>query len=306
MPWPRFLRFRYSLRALLVLLTLFALWGGYHTNRAMNERRCVVVLLRHGAEVEYSSSMAFSQSFWNERLVSSVHITSNLEEEVIEALATLADPKTISIDSPQLSDPKQHSSFHRVISPNTWAPEGAIERILAKHELTSISLSGFSLTDSAFTAISQHRSLKSLTFWTVNVSEDALARLLVLPCLVKLDLRGCPVEGVNLASVPGSPTLRKVDTTVSPVCPEFAAFLRRCPNLKSLFVSFFHKSSGDDFLAELGPHPSLSQLWIVGPGISDKSVPLLEQLPALRSLTADGLTTEGRLRLTKSRPNLEL
>jgi hypothetical protein len=52
----RLLRFRYSLRALLVFITLLALWGGYHANRGWKEGRAVAVLLEHGADVTYWST----------------------------------------------------------------------------------------------------------------------------------------------------------------------------------------------------------------------------------------------------------
>src|SRR5687768_16063132 len=103
MPWPRSIRFRYSLRALLVFLTLFALWGGYHTNRGMKERRALEVLRRHdGTSISVDSirpregMVAFMADayksvvrlVWREPFVTSVSICS-LDPSVTQAIQAM-------------------------------------------------------------------------------------------------------------------------------------------------------------------------------------------------------------------------
>src|SRR3954454_11292929 len=101
MSWPRSLRFRYSLRALAIFLTLFCLWGGYHANRGWRERHAERVLFRHGASIEYWTGE--SRSFvigtplrlywklvgwlWGDRLIRSIAVTGPLDSDMIAALA---------------------------------------------------------------------------------------------------------------------------------------------------------------------------------------------------------------------------
>src|SRR5688572_6247207 len=96
----RLLCLRYSLRALLVFMTLFALWGGYHTNRGYRERKAQETLLRYQASFMYGPTRRGTgiwskplyvyervvQLVWQERFITYISIYSTLEPEVVDAL----------------------------------------------------------------------------------------------------------------------------------------------------------------------------------------------------------------------------
>src|SRR5262245_34071865 len=99
----RKIRVRYTLRSLLVFITLFALWGGYHANRGWKERRAVEVLRKHGAQLGWGASLqgggmvslatgAYSLmvgAIWGDHCVGEVQVLAPLDGEIADALAEL-------------------------------------------------------------------------------------------------------------------------------------------------------------------------------------------------------------------------
>ena len=105
---------RDTLRALFVFITLFMLWGGYHTNRALKERNAVAVLRRHEASLGFvemrsktgfvadvaRSYRRFVQLIWRQPSVTSVALVSTLDEdEVVDAISSLPRMSELAITS---------------------------------------------------------------------------------------------------------------------------------------------------------------------------------------------------------------
>jgi hypothetical protein len=295
----RLLRFRYSLRALLVFITLFALWGGYHANRSFKDRRAELILLRHRARLEFWEI----QPYWPERLISAVEVDSSLEPEVIDALAGLVCPRSIAIGAP--SPPEVAYGYSR--PQQVAAPTGAIDRILKRHKLHSFAVTDFILSGAAFAAIAKHRSLEELAFTRTNLSDGELSALVVLPRLRHLSFQSCPASGSLLADVPGSKTLESIECQGSPVGIEFARFVARSPTIRALSVGFEQNPQADDFVSALGAHPSLAELRLGSGELTDASIPALERMQMLRELQSfEHLTVQGRACLSTKRPRLEI
>jgi hypothetical protein len=64
----------------------------------------------------------------------------------------------------------------------------------------------------------------------------------------------------------------------------------------------------DDFVAALGPHPSLRGLSLADTNVTDRSIPAIIAMPALLAidLPRDGVSKAGRDRLRKARPALKM
>jgi hypothetical protein len=75
------LRLRYSLRALLVFLTLFMLWGGYHTNRGWRERQAETLLTSAGARLERGANLPVSPY----RFIVDARVSAKLEPDAVHA-----------------------------------------------------------------------------------------------------------------------------------------------------------------------------------------------------------------------------
>jgi hypothetical protein len=238
MAWLKSIRLRYTLRALFVFVTLFALWGGYHTNRGWKERRAEAVLLRHSASLQYwplesgdgfcgvltSAYRKLVAWLWREQYIRTVELVSPLEPEIVDALAALTRPAEIAVHAN--SDP----------APMVEAPKGAIERILKGHKLVSLHLNDFALSDEAFAAIGRHHTLEELNLRRTNLTEDAFAQLIALLHLRCIDCQRCEVTGAKLGGVPGSTTLETIRCSWMSADIELARFVARSPRVSELLV----------------------------------------------------------------------
>src|SRR5688500_5561531 len=98
--WPRL---QFTLRAFLVFIALFMLWGGFHTNRSWKERAAAAALREEGMACSggpelsgtgLMSNLKFSYDnvihfLWREPYITDVTGCSTLEPAVAEAIASL-------------------------------------------------------------------------------------------------------------------------------------------------------------------------------------------------------------------------
>jgi len=86
---------------------------------------------------------------------------------------------------------------------------------------------------------------------------------------------------------------------------ELARFVRRSPNMRILTAWWREGPKADDFLDAIGPHPSIVELCLGVFDVTDRSIPVLEQMPRLSLITFAGrLSPEGQTRLKRTRPEL--
>jgi len=171
---PRSLRVRFTLRALFVFITLFMLWGGYHTNRGWKERAAENVLTKRGASCQYAKQTIEGdliqrvaavygrvvQILWRERAVTYVSLDASLDAEVVEALASLPNLKSLWI-SPEKPNAEQGQLMKdgKALKPKEAVPNGALERILGACPLRQLAISGWVLSDSDCQRISAKANL---------------------------------------------------------------------------------------------------------------------------------------------------
>lgn len=297
MPWPRAIRFRFSLRALLVFLTLFAIWSGYHTNRALKARRAVSVLHRYGASTDYlpdsyESSVLYAPWhfyqtlagwIWHEPRISHVAIDSQLEADVLEALISLNGIQSLALTAARTPDETNTNDGRReTIKDRVSAPPLAIKTILSRHQLRALEIEAFSLSNDDFEAIAMHTTLTTLTVNRTNVSERWISQLLALPHLQHFRCCYCHVTGSSITDQQASASLQTIECKGTPLTSRFAGFVSRCPNVRQLSV--LHWAIDDAFIAALGTPASLSSLDLWRAGITDKSLPRIQQMPSLTSL----------------------
>jgi hypothetical protein len=173
----RLFRFRYSLRALLVVITLFALWGGYHANRGWKERRALEVLQRHGAIVDLAHSIqggglirsgkclywSLTGYLWNDRCIGQVQVYSPLDGELTNALANLPSLESLCL----LLRPSVELDLISVKigeEPTTRSelPHGSLERVLVNGKVRELTVYACELSDDDCRAINRCRSLRDL------------------------------------------------------------------------------------------------------------------------------------------------
>jgi hypothetical protein len=333
----RLLRFRYSLRALLVFITLFALWGGYHGNRAWRERKAELVLLNADASFQYEqfhylngfggrlsrAYITLVKTMWRERFITRVDINAEVTPIIAIALSELPHLESLSIAPPYPQPPhriepgKRHERepgkrYEPVKIPDQWPPSkpamitipaGSIERILSQRRLFGLQLSNCVLSDRDLEAIGRHKTLEGLVFGQCNLTEEAFAAYLSLPRLRRFHFPECQVRGDRLHSLPGSEVLVFLGGEGAPVGPEFAAFAARCSKLENLVLE--SPLINDESIAVLSSHPSLQGLTLRKSQVTDKCIDTLIQMPALRGVALPyNVSEEAAARLRAARPGL--
>lgn len=294
----RKVRFRYTLRALLVFITLFMLWGGYHTNRSWKERAAEQFLRERGASFQYGrkytgtdirSRIAAAyeklvQTVWRERLITFASVHGPLEPEVVDAIVALPHLESLMANPGPRMTEQELALLRRkgIVEAKVAAAPGAVERILANHRLKGLWMATWILSDEDCAAIANHDSLQELNLYGSALSEHGFAEILRLPRLESLTFSYCQVTGANVSSVPGSHSLDVVECYHAPVGNEFAAFIGRSPNVTE--VRFDHPEIDDEFIANIGPHPSLLALNLGRSRVTDQSIVVIMKMRSLQAV----------------------
>jgi len=292
-------RLQFSLRSLLVFITLFMLWGGYHTNRCWKERAAEEVLRRHQASfihgpkksgAGFLSSLRFAyqklvQLVWRERFITHVTMDAPLEPEAVDALCNLPHVLSMHLGPYSTFDeriyhrPEPTSPFR----PDVKTPPGAFERILAHSQLQIFHCHAWILSDEDCQAIGRHPNLQEVWISTSYCSEEGFVELVKAPRLSQLMFSCCDITGAKLASQPGSPSLKFIKCDHAPVGPDFAAYVARCPNLTRLEAR--GPTIDDNFIKQFASHPRLAELGLPINNATDECVLALVQMPSLQSVS---------------------
>jgi hypothetical protein len=294
---PRSIRFRYTLRALLVGVTLFCLWGGFHSERAWREREAEKVLKRHHASIYGGPSQTgdgfvnkarFSyqklvQLVWRERFITSVSVHAQPTPDMVEAVCALPHLEYVDLSAPDsLRFPTLEQRIKRTSPVRVTMNGGAVARILAARRLSSLSVNCWILTDDDWAAIGEHETLEGLSINDTNVSEKALAEIMRLPRLRRIGFNRCDVSGEALAKVAGSASLEFIECGETPLQEDAALFFARCPALEELYL--WHASVNDTFVRRLQGHPSLRSLSLFDASVTDRCIISLRRMPALEGV----------------------
>jgi hypothetical protein len=291
----RLLRFRYSLRALLVFITLFALWGGYHANRSWQERNAVEVLRLHGGRFlqrghyggldpltqagEYYRQLI--QFIWGQPCICIAEISAELEPDVVDALRRLPYLEMLTLRAPSCGR-LDRTTREALPCPLSQPPAGALKRLLRKRNLHNLKLDHWILSDDDVRAIRKHKYLTVLYLESVTMSEDAFATLFGLPHLHNLYLQDCPITGNKLADAPASTSLRSFHSEHTPLAKEFALYVARLRRIEDLNLR--GSAIDDSFVDALGGHPTLLSTALYETSISPRAIRVLEEMPLLHSV----------------------
>lgn len=321
MPMPRFLRFRYSLRALLVFITLFMLWGGYHANQSIRERRAEQVLKDLNASFMYGPALEGKNAWarlsygynrviqlvWRKRFITYVSVTSALNPEIVEALTSLPYLQRFYCQAIPLSDNDRDSIYgkHAVLAKNKFPP-GAMNRICAIGTLEEIGIALWVLSDDDCRELGRHSYIDRLAIDTSVVSERGLATLLSKDHLKSFSFRWCYVTGAMLSGVPGSTSLELLQTEEAPVGKEFACFVARSPKIRVLTIAT--NTVNDEFVRIMADHPSLPSISLNTCAVTDSCIPDLIRWKALAAVTlpSQSISFSSIERLKRERPSLAI
>jgi len=311
MPLQRLLRFRYSLRALLVFITLFALWGGYHANRGWKQRHSEQILLatreasilyrdrwnrRNPLQAVAATYAWVVDKLWGDRIVKSVSVKSDLPPDVAQAIGSFGHLESIELFAPQMG-----GSNWRIVA----VPSEALEQSLAQRTVKDLYMRGYALSDADCQAIAGGQSIEQLNLVRVRLSNQGLARLLAAPRIRHVSIGSSEITDREFPAHAGSPTLEWISIG-APISNNFGSFAARCPKLTSLGVK--GESVDDRFVMALGGHSALEMLGLGSTSVSDQSVAIIAQMPSLKAvaLPRDTVSQQAINNLQAARPDLRI
>lgn len=306
--WQQFLglriwRLRYSLRALLVFVTLFMVWGGYHANRGWKERQAETFLVSLGSKLQRGAYLPISPYHF----IVDARVSSKLEPGVVRALSDLPYLRMLTLDAADHRD-YGRLGFSETVGAHQVAPQFAIEECLRNAQLHALRLDGWILSDGACRSISQQRQLEVLVLRRCNLTEEGLAEIVRAPKLTILRIPFCNVSGSKLVDSPGSNTLQEVNCHGTPIKPEFGGYLARCSNVKYLEIGYSldPKQVNDHFITKLGAHESIETFLMTNAEITDTSIPTISLMPSLKYVSLpESISHHGRKALFAAKPHLK-
>ncbi len=312
-------RLRFTLRGLFVTITLFMLWGGYHTNRSREEREAEAFFRERGASLSHGPLLMgkgigdriawcyakLVQTVWRERFIFQATIIGPLTEEELNELSKLLNLQHLTLSPVMTTTEERHAILRTKISEvRGELPRGALQRILAGHKLKSLTFQHWALSDEDCQAIASHRYLEGLSLMGCQFSGDGLANLVQTPRLRGIVFPYCQITSTALAVIPGSASLERVECPHTPVGKEFGDFIGRSPKVRSLYCG--HESINDEFISAIGRHPSIEELSIAPSTITRSSVPVFAQMRFLKNMhvLSPDFSGDEKVQLQKQRPLL--
>ncbi len=245
--------FRFRLRTLLVLLTLFCLWLGWYMVQVHTQRRVVAVLAKYNAEIRYGAFYVYPP--WTQILPRSLRGWLNV---------TLPsnDLRRVSQVTIQSANLKEYDLAVLADLPY----------------LTYLSLSGPAATDASLEHVKNLKQLRCLKLMDSNVSDEGLRCVSGLKSLEFLILDGTPVTGAGMSHLRG---LEKIDELYLQGTNVTSACLEDLAAIKSLRVLRLENTRVcGEGLVDLAKMPKLEIVSLQGTPTSDADLKFLKQIPS--------------------------
>jgi hypothetical protein len=292
---------------MLVLVTLFCVWGGFHSERAQRERRAAAILRERGATlVGRGRSLAnpigwyeaATKAVWGEQFLFYAVVRADMTDEEAAAVASLPHLTHLHV-----------RPFEQRLNLNKlpqMAP-GTLARILGDSQLEELAILNAKASPGDCDAICRHETLKMLVLAGIDLSGGQFAQLLELPKLETLEIARGTIAMEAPVTFVSSTTLHTIELASVRVNRHVATALGRCRGLRQLLV--LDPSVNDEFIHELRSHPSLEALGIPLAEITDACVVDLASCPKLSGLGLRGspaLTDRAKDQLKRVRPGIDI
>lgn len=288
---PRRRWLRFSLRFLLVLLTLFAVAAGWFMNRVHKERRAISDLERLGGQISYEDE-------------------HRLKDDPMPEPTTFRKLVRLLWDA-NSADPCEVYFTERFVSDEALAILANLQRV---HTLY---LDGSSGADSALLQLEGHRGLRAVSARSANISDAGISHLSRLPNLVWLEINNNKITDAGLRHVAGCSQLECLHVAANRITDVGLRHLTRLNNLQELNISenqitdkgLHHLATLNKLrvldlhatevtntgLAELGQFPALEVLNIAATNVSDRGLVHLDKLTRMLHVAQPGVRHLGRV-----------
>jgi Leucine-rich repeat (LRR) protein len=290
--------FRFSIRAMMLLVVAVAIVLGWQVNNARKQRAAVAAIQRAGGWVHYdyefkSGKLTPGQSPWapiwlrrmvgdelfhNVGQVSLVYDDSTGKrfdngkvdacDDLLKQIAGLPGVKTLMLKETQATDEgmRQIGRMTGLEELYIWdaraVTDSGVAHLKSLRNLKAIHINGSNLTDLSLALLSSLPSMEEMSLQQNHFSDEGLARLKGKDRLTKLHigLGGLRVTDAGLAHLKEFQKLEVLDIQQSEVSGEGLKYLKGLRNLKELWLSQTKKVSKAEADALQEAIPSLKIL----------------------------------------------
>lgn len=301
-------RFQFSLRALLVVVTLLVLCLGWEADRAAKQQRAVDMVLTHGGEVLYEHQRTATDydpqiepwaPRWLRDLVgehhfitaSEVHIPAYRYVDCWKDQRREPPESVKSVTEEEIALLGDLGSLHMLFLENVPVTDAGVRHLARLKSLAYLHLIGSQIADDALDTISRLTQLTHLTLGgkrgphpaaVTRVTDDGLARLTNLQNLKFLWLDGTRVSDEGLKHVAKLASLEDLGLQDTAITDAGLAYLRGLPNLRTIALT--NPKITDRGLEALTVHANLDFLSLAGTGVTDSGLAHLRSLAKLELL----------------------
>jgi hypothetical protein len=270
-----------SLRVLMLLIALVAIWLGRETNRARRQERAIAIIEKAGGQFLYDDLVD------EENAGSPVPRRAAWKNWLMRVFGDDYVRRARMLDFGPYG-------IHRRLSEESW------NTILELDDLVSLNLRGFDIDDGHLAGLRRLTGLRWLSLSSnLELTSAGLAHLEGLRHLSDLDLATTYISDEGLAHLSGLTQLTSLDLVYTDTGDAGLAHLRGLSKLQSLFLRGTRVT--DAGLAHLRAMHELFQLDLAGTEITDAGLADVAAFTKLCSLMLDGtqITDAGMAHLAK-------
>ncbi len=199
--------FRYSLRTLMLVVTVFCVWLGWQVQKARNQQYVISIVVAENGLIAYQHGLIEYQggtdrmrklskdgppgSTWLRRLIGNEYFFrvsrvevhgERIDDTFLAAIKRLADIRGLSVGGPSLTD------------------EG-VKHISKMNRLEALNVSGRRVTDQGLLYLKDLKSLGHLGLVNTRITDKGLVHLRSFRVLTTLNLNGTPVTDKGLKHI---------------------------------------------------------------------------------------------------------
>jgi hypothetical protein len=275
-----------SLRGMMIVIALLAIWLGWRVNKASNQRETVAIIKKHGGRVAYDWSGPATKGPSGRTPPGPVWLRKWLGDEYFQELVYV----NMAYSDPELSDVTPRLGTFASLNSLDLPVDGSqgtdqiCRDLEACQSLEKLTMAGKSITDSGIDRLKSLKSLKYLRVSAAGLTDESLESLKNLPKLESLELHGSGFTERGLSHIRAMTSLRRLSLEGTPrvINGPGIACLRSLPALDTLML--MSSQITDDGMAELATLPNLRVLYVRRSSVSP----------------------EARARLLNSRPQLSI
>jgi hypothetical protein len=246
--------FRFSLRTMLVAITLLCIWLGVTASRANRQRKAVETIRSYRAYVRYDYEMADNGwevrrdnplppgPVWLRNLIgidyfaTAVNVCmdhgNDVNDDSISALAELSEVRRIDIEGANVTDPvmaklKGLKQLRDLIVIRSSVTESGWECLEHLTRLKSLALYGSNVTDSTLIHIEGLAELTGLTLFETQVTDSGLSHLKGLARLEYLELHDPQITDAGLQHLKELTGLKRLDVRGTEITSDAVNELKR-------------------------------------------------------------------------------